>query len=66
MHIVIKHTDKSGLQHIEPNAIYTPVEANSYIEWMDKRFGKVPYTMQINNVLVSGRTDHNKPSILYI
>ena len=66
MSIRIMHTDKSGLQWITPTAINTPIEANNYIQWMQKRFGDVPFTLRINDVITYERKDHNQPSIIYL
>jgi hypothetical protein len=66
MSIIIKHTDKSGLQWFTPSPIFTPIEANDYIKWMEKKFGLVSYTLKIDNFLLSERKDHNKPSIIYL
>jgi hypothetical protein len=66
MSIRIIHTDKSGLQWITPNAINTPKEAMDYIQWMHKRFGSVPFTLTINDVITYERKDHNQPSIIYL
>jgi len=66
MSIRITHTDKSGLQYFTPNAIYTPLEAEQYIQWMHKRYGNVPFTLRINDVITYERGDHNQPSIIYL
>lgn len=60
------HTDKSGLQWISPNAIYTPVEAENYLQFMHKKFGNVPFTLKINGVITYERKNSNESSIIYL
>lgn len=66
MSIRIIHTDKSGLQWITPNAINTLIDAENYIQWMHKRYGNVPFTLKINDVITYERKDHDQPSIIYL
>ena len=65
MDIRIKHTDKSGHQWFEPGQLYTALQANNYINWMEKRYGEVPYSLEIDGRLIRERKDSNKKSIIY-
>jgi len=65
MNIRIYHTDMSGLQHFDPSPIHNMQEAQSYIEFMDKRFGNPPYRLKVDGIIVRQRRDFNKPSIIY-